>query len=115
MRVVVADGSDFIRRMLRRAFMRAPGLELVGDSSCGQETLDLVASLHPDAVVTDLDLATLDGFELTRRLKSAYPEIHVVAHTSEGGAEPAMREAGASAFLMKGEAHRLIETLQRLD
>ena len=114
MRVVLADGSDFMRRMLGRAFARTPELEVVGESPCGQEVLELVDSLAPDAVVTEVSLATIDGIEMTRRLHQAHPEVRVVGHSSHGPAEKEMLEAGACAFLMKGDAQKLIETLREL-
>ena len=114
MRVVLADGSDFMRRMLGRAFARTSELEVVGDSPCGEETLQLVEDLAPDVVVTEVSLATIDGIEMTRRLHEAHPEIHIVGHSSHGPAERDMLEAGASAFIMKGDAQKLIDTLRRL-
>lgn len=89
-------------------------IELVADTQCGEVALELVERFHPDTVVTELDLATIDGLELTRRVRSDYPEIHVVAYTSQGSAEKEMRAAGAEVFLMKGDARSLISALRSL-
>ena len=65
--VVVDDDPDdmeIVSHILRDGGYR---VETAGD---GSEGLRLIASLHPDVVILDLLMPTMDGFEVLRRLRS---------------------------------------------
>ena len=58
---------------------------------------------RPDVVLTDLEMAPLDGIELARRIRARYDDVEVVALTSFGEDERihAALEAGASGYILK--------------
>jgi diguanylate cyclase (GGDEF)-like protein len=43
----------------------------------GQQAVDLALENPPDVVLTDVMMPHLDGFEVTRRLRAAYPTRHI--------------------------------------
>jgi CheY-like chemotaxis protein len=71
----------------------------------GAEALDLARSFRPEAIIMDLAMPVLDGFEATRRLKASATTrgIPVLALTSSS--TPADRDqasqAGVDDFLAK--------------
>ena len=73
-----------------------------------------------DAVLTDVQMPRLDGFELTRRLKAnaATAGLPVIIMSSLASAEDKRRgaDAGADAYLIKGDLglESLAEVLDRL-
>jgi DNA-binding NarL/FixJ family response regulator len=107
-RVLVVDDHAVVRRGLLDFLGSEPDLEVVGAADGGTQALDLLVQLdsegrRPDVVVMDLQMAPLDGIEVTRRIRARYDDIEVVALTSFGEQERvyAALEAGASGYLLK--------------
>jgi DNA-binding NarL/FixJ family response regulator len=107
-RVLVVDDHAVVRRGLLDFLGSEPDLEVVGAADGGTQALDMLVQLdsegrRPDVVVMDLQMAPLDGIEVTRRIRARYDDIEVVALTSFGEEERvyAALEAGASGYLLK--------------
>lgn len=66
--VIVADRSPSVRAVLRRLLEQVPGIEVVADSSDGREVVRLIAEKMPAALILDLDLPSLGGRALIRRI-----------------------------------------------
>jgi len=47
-----------------------PRLKVVGSANSGLEALSQVAALNPDLVLMDVSMPDMNGFEVTRRIKS---------------------------------------------
>jgi DNA-binding NarL/FixJ family response regulator len=106
--VLVVDDHEVVRRGLLAVLGGEPDLEVVGVADGGMQALSLIAQLdddaqRPDVVVMDLQMAPVDGIEATRRIRSRYDDVEVVALTSFGEEERvhAALEAGASGYLLK--------------
>jgi len=107
-RVLVVDDHEVVRRGLFSFLGGEPDLDVVGDAGGGEEALDLLAKLdgegrRPDVVVMDLQMEPMDGIETTRRIRTLYDDIEVVALTSFGDDERvhAALSVGASGYLLK--------------
>ena len=107
-RVFVVDDHEVVRLGLRSFLDGEPDLEVIGDAGDGGEALAAFerlasAGATPDVVVMDLQMAPMDGIELTRRVRARYPGVEVVAVTSFGEDErvAAALESGASGYLLK--------------
>ena len=101
-RILLVEDNDMNRDMLGRRLRRL-GYDVV-EAADGIEALD-AASRGPDLVLMDLSLPKLDGWEVTRRLKSddatrGIPIIALTAHVMAGDRERAM-EAGCDDFETK--------------
>jgi CheY-like chemotaxis protein len=78
---VVDDQPEF----LEFAAMRLGGdhrLRSVGKAAHGRDALALAAQTEPDAALVDINMPGLDGFEVTRRLRAAQPDLRVVLMTA---------------------------------
>jgi len=107
-RVLVVDDHEVVRRGLFSFLGGEPDLDVVGDAGGGEEALDLLAKLdgegrRPDVVVMDLQMEPMDGIETTRRIRTLYDDIEVVALTSFGDDERvhAALSVGTSGYLLK--------------
>jgi len=107
-RVLVVDDHEVVRRGLFSFLDGEPDLEVVADAGGGQEALDLLAKLdregrRPQVVVMDMHMEPMDGIESTRRIRSLYDDVEVIALTSFGDDERvhAALKAGASGYLLK--------------
>ncbi|WP_354699800.1 Protein-glutamate methylesterase/protein-glutamine glutaminase [Paraconexibacter sp. AEG42_29] len=88
-RVLVADDSGFMRRVLSQA-LRSGGFEVVGEARDGDEALKLWAELRPDAMTLDLAMPGTDGIGVLRALRQAgqrsVPVVVVSAFSPSHGA-----------------------------
>ena len=100
--LVVDDTRD--SRELFVEFLRLSGFQ-AEQAASGAEALDKAATLRPSAIVMDLEMPEMDGWEATRRLKADkqtrdIPVVALSAHVMEGARKKAT-EAGCSGFLPK--------------
>jgi two-component system cell cycle response regulator DivK len=87
-------------------------------ATTGAAALQLLAEVHPDLILMDVQLPGMSGYQVTRRLKAdpALRDIPVVALTAHAMAHEHVRaqEAGCSAYLTKPiNVRALNETLKR--
>ena len=77
----------------------------VAEAANGEEAVARAAELLPDAVVMDLSLPVMDGWEATRRIKGDARTAHIVVIALTGHAlgthSQEAKEAGCDAFLAK--------------
>ncbi len=100
--LIVDDFED--NRAMYAEYLRYSGFDVV-EASNGAEAIALAIATKPDAVIMDLSLPVLDGWEATRRLKADartchIPVVALTGHALEGHSQGA-REAGCDCFLAK--------------
>jgi two-component system chemotaxis response regulator CheB len=77
-RVVVADDSGFMRRLLRQA-LEAAGLDVVGEAADGDEALALCRRHRPEVLTLDLAMPGRDGIGVLVALRATdLPTVVVV-------------------------------------
>ncbi len=112
--VLVVDDEAW-NRILAEAILEDDGYRILLAEN-GEQALSLVASEQPDAILLDVMMPRLDGFEVCRRLKSSRATffIPVMMLTALADAESKVKglEAGADDFL--GKPINRIELLTRL-
>jgi two-component system, cell cycle response regulator DivK len=100
--LIVDDLAD--QREMYAGYLRHEGFQVV-EASNGFEAIGMAVDLLPDAVVMDLAMPGLDGFDCTRVLKamSLTRRIPVLAVTAHGEHLPAewATTAGCDGFLRK--------------
>jgi len=103
-RIVVIDDNANDLQVTRR-FLERKGY-LVSGATSGEQGLALVSSVMPDAVVVDYRMPAMDGFEVTRRIKSdpVLQTIPVLMLTGADAARTVVEGLGAGAddFVTKG-------------
>lgn len=125
-KLLVADDSGLARSLI------ANGLEAMGApfvmTKSGQEAWDTLQNIARDAaregktvrdkialVLTDLEMPEMDGFTLTRKIKTepAFQSIPVVIHSSLSGSanEDHVRRVGANGYVAKFEANELAQAI----
>lgn len=74
-RILLVDGHADYRRQLHALLVAEPGLEVVGEATA----LRLVEELEPDVVLMEVVMPEPGGFEATRRILAARPEVRLIA------------------------------------
>jgi len=83
-RVLVADDEPDVRLLLRLQLERC-GHDITGEAVDGVEVLSLCDADTPDAVVLDLLMPRMNGFEVIPRLRASHPSVGIVAYTAVAG------------------------------
>jgi DNA-binding NarL/FixJ family response regulator len=102
-RVLVADDQALVREGLLTLLGAAPDLEPVGGARDGEEAVAMASRLHPDVVLMDLRMPSVDGVQATRRIRAQLPATQVVVLTTyadEASIIDAL-QAGALGYLTK--------------
>lgn len=117
-RVVIADDETRICRLVQAlADWEALGMEVAGTAENGLEALELVKTLKPDILITDIRMPGLDGLELIRRAKEVSPRLEVVIISGYAHFEYAQSAIryGVGKYLLKPiKKEELMETLQTM-
>lgn len=108
-RLVLVDDHAQFRAYLAGLLSQQPGLEVVAQAEGGSSLLRLLRGLAPqrgpDLVVMDVEMGDCSGIELTRRLRTDWPDLPVLALSmhDESGFALAMLQSGAQGYVLKGD------------
>lgn len=101
-RVMVVDDEALFRSGFVRLLEDDARLSVVAVTAGSRDVPRACADLSVDVVVTDLELSTIDGIELTRSVREAAPGTRVLILTSVTDSRVALAlAAGAAGFLLK--------------
>ncbi len=106
MKLLIVEENPGLRKLLH-ALLDGKGNQIC-ECVVGAQALSLCLLEQPDWVVLDLNLAHVDGLNLTRQIRSACPQTSVLLVADEDDARLLDRatQAGAAHFITK---ERLIE------
>jgi DNA-binding NarL/FixJ family response regulator len=81
-----------------------PDFAVVGAAGDGAEVVRQVEAHHPDVVLLDLEMPTLDGVEALRQLRERAPATQAIVFTAFDTDERILAavRAGAQGYLLKG-------------
>ena len=84
-KIVIVDDEVLIRQGIKHYVnWEQEGFQIVGEASNGKEALEIIEQTQPQIVITDIVMPIMDGEELTRIVKSKYPEIEIIVLSSFG-------------------------------
>ncbi|MBD1916168.1 MULTISPECIES: chemotaxis-specific protein-glutamate methyltransferase CheB [Cyanophyceae] len=72
-RLLLVEDSPVALVLLQRILREAPDMEVVGVARNGQEALDMMATVKPSLICTDLHMPKMNGLELTEEVMARCP------------------------------------------
>jgi CheY-like chemotaxis protein len=101
-RLLIIDDNDDIRIFLQDAFANYMEVDVAED---GENGLNKAIENNPDLIICDVMMPVMDGFEVTRKLKSEFHTCHIpiVLLTAHSSPEHQLEgiESGADAYITK--------------
>lgn len=87
-RVLIADDSAFMRKVLSEMFKKQPDFELVGQAVNGKEAVEKTKTLKPDLLTMDVNMPVMDGLLALKLIMNECPTpvIMFSSLTQEGAA-----------------------------
>lgn len=105
LRVLVVDDDMLIRKMVIEAFDKEKDRFEFVEAENGQQALRLIHNAKPDLLISDLVMPEMDGFELTRTLRSHLEtaSIPIIMLTSQRNKESEIKgfDTGADDYITK--------------
>jgi two-component system response regulator DesR len=116
-RVLVAEDQALVLGALAALLEIEGDIEVVGQARDGIEALDMVRSLKPDVVLTDIEMPRMTGLDLAAELQRERAPARVIIVTTfarQGYLRRAL-EAGVSGYLLKDSpAAQLADAVRRV-
>ena len=102
-RVVLADDHDLVRSGIKALLSMIDGVEVVAEARDGQELIDLVESLEPDVVMTDISMPRMDGIAAISQIHARHPKVRLLVLSMYDTVDFVKRAvaSGACGYLMK--------------
>jgi len=102
-RIVIAEDQSMVRGALAALLSMDGAIQVAGQARNGREALDLVSSLLPDILLTDIEMPELTGLEVAVEIKRRRLPVRVAILTTFARAGYLRRalDAGVSGYLLK--------------
>jgi DNA-binding NarL/FixJ family response regulator len=103
-RVLIADDHKIVVEGLKK--LLSSDFDVIGAVADGRELLAASGKLHPDVIVADISMPSLNGIEAVRQIKKIHNEVKVVFLTMHPDVTYAASafKAGASGYVLKHSA-----------
>jgi DNA-binding NarL/FixJ family response regulator len=111
--VVVADDHAIVREGFA-ALCAAHGMVVLDQCADGPAAFDKISSLKPDFAILDLDMPTMTGAEVIRRLRATgcTAKLMILSISRDDATVMDALRAGADAYLLKdGPARHLLDAI----
>ncbi len=109
-RILLVDDHQMIREGLRALLAGVPELVVVGEAENGHEAIAQCRNLQPDLVLMDINMPLLDGVSAVGMVRKRWPEIRILALTSNVSEHSAIQalQAGAQGYLLKRSSRDIL-------
>jgi DNA-binding NarL/FixJ family response regulator len=107
-RILVVDDFEPFRAFVTSALVQHSELEIIGELSDGLEAVHRASELHPDLILLDVGLPSLNGIAAARRIREHSPQSKILFVSGDQSSEiiEEALSAGAAGYLVKSDAGR---------
>jgi DNA-binding NarL/FixJ family response regulator len=77
-RILVADDHEVMRLGMRNLLEAQPHWEVCAEASNGKEAVVMTDECHPDVVILDITMPTMNGLEAADHIAAGHPEVPII-------------------------------------
>ncbi len=102
-KLLIVDDHRVLVEGLNKLFEDSDSVEVTGVAYSGKECRKIIENNSPDVILLDINLPDVSGIDLCHEIKTAYPQIKILALSSfnEYTMVRRMIENGASGYVVK--------------
>lgn len=114
-RVLLVDDHQVVRDGLCSMLAEEPDMEVVGQSSGGEDALAQIARESPNVILMDIKMPRMDGIQLANLVKQKNPDCNIIMLTLYDEYLNRAMEAGARGYLLKDiSREELIQAIRQV-
>ena len=100
---MIVDDHPLFREGLRRVLEEEEDLLVDAEVADGEQAIVLARDIHPDVILMDINLPSMNGLQVTREITASLPDTAVINLTAYHDEEQIIHaiQAGASAYYPK--------------
>ena len=102
-KIILVDDHQMFRDGVKAVLCDEENIEVIGEVGNGTDLFELLKTLKPDLIITDISMPDISGIEVTNFVSTNYPEINILIlsmHSNEEFITKALN-AGANGYLPK--------------
>jgi two-component system chemotaxis response regulator CheB len=80
-RILIIDGNQTIRTIIRGFLESEAGLRICGEAVDGYDAVEKAQQLKPDLIILDISLPRMDGIRTASVLKKMHPRTPIILFT----------------------------------
>ncbi len=102
--ILVVDDHPLFRQGVVGSLQSTPQFKVVGETSSGEEALDLALALMPDVVLLDISMPGWSGILTAEKIATACPATTIIMLTASEDKDKLLSalKAGARGYVLKG-------------
>lgn len=113
--MVIVDDHRMMRETWKMILQRDPRIEVIAECASGEEAIQCADAQVPDVMLMDINMAPVNGFEATRKIAKAHPEIKIIGLSINNQPTYArnLMQLGAKGYVTKNSpAEEMIEAIR---
>src|SRR3954447_8820558 len=101
--VVLANDHDLVRSGIKALLSTVEGVQVIAEARNGNELLQLLESVKPDVVMTDISMPGMDGITAIAEIHTRFPDVRLLVLSMYDTVDFVKRAvaSGACGYLMK--------------
>lgn len=109
-KIIIAEDHQMLIDGVQSFFEYDDEVNIIATANNGDELVKQVRLKQPRLVITDIRMPLMDGIEATRKIKSEFPHIKVLAMTmfDQPEAIKQMLDAGATGYILKNSGIKML-------
>jgi DNA-binding NarL/FixJ family response regulator len=113
-KILVADDHEVMRLGIRNLLEVRPAWKVCAEASDGKEAVERAIEYHPDVIILDIAMPTMNGIEAADHIAAFYPEIPIILFSLHLFDEliNSLRNQGIRGAVCKSEARDLVDAVE---
>ena len=79
--ILIVDGNQYIRKIIRNFLESEDGFKVCGEAVDGFDAIEKAEQLKPDLIILDVSLPGMNGIRVASKLKEMHPRTPIVLFT----------------------------------
>jgi DNA-binding NarL/FixJ family response regulator len=79
-KILIVEDNEDIRFLYKRMFRKEKDIQ-IEEATSGETALDIIMRSRPDLMLIDISLPGISGLDLTKKVRTQYPETRILIVT----------------------------------